>query len=98
MIERKKYGITPLCELRKGKFISATADFHTRPRLSVRSEFYHRYPGFIPWVANSTFGNHRLQNLPKTGVLNPGSGLHQFTMGLHFKPIWRWEGLSAGES
>ena len=27
MIERKKYGITPLCESGKGKFISGAADF-----------------------------------------------------------------------
>ena len=42
MIERKKYGITPLCESGKGKFISGEADFgaaarpghgfHTRPQ------------------------------------------------------------------
>ena len=36
MIERKKYGITPLCESGKGKFISGAAarhchGFHTRP-------------------------------------------------------------------
>ena len=27
MIERKNYGSTPLCELRKGKIISGEADF-----------------------------------------------------------------------
>ena len=43
MIERKNYGITPLCESGKGKFICGAADFsaaarrghgfHTRPRI-----------------------------------------------------------------
>ena len=37
MIERKNYGLTPLCESGKGKFISGAADFglHTRQQLLV---------------------------------------------------------------
>ena len=46
MIERKNYGITPLCESGKGKFISGAEDFgaaarrghafHTRPEIIAR--------------------------------------------------------------
>ena len=43
MIERKKYGITPLCESGKGKFISGAADFGAVAR---RGHGFHTNPIF----------------------------------------------------
>ena len=40
-VERKKYGITPLCESGKGKFISGAADFGTA---AWRGHGFHTQP------------------------------------------------------
>ena len=47
MIERKNYGITPLCELGKGKFIAGAADFGAEAR---RGHGFHTRPSMITYV------------------------------------------------
>ena len=71
MIERKKYGITPLCESGKGKFISGAADFgaaarrghifHTRPKNPEYRgcRFSRKGPIPIYWNALNFEGYHQ---------------------------------------